>query len=104
MATTIEIKRKIERFRGNQMVFNKIKQGAYQLHTGEADLNSRRSSMYSEQFKDEIGEFIDRVDQEENLNLSDSEKRINARNLKDQIDEGRDKLTLRFHSRDNLVR
>ncbi len=104
MATTIEIKRKIERFRGNQMLFNKIKQGAYQLHTGEADLNSKRDSMYSDKFNEEIGDFIDRVDEDENLNLSDSEKRINARYLKNQIDEGKDKLTLRFHGRDNLNR
>lgn len=81
------------------MIFNKIKQGAYQLHTGEADARERRDSMYSDKFKDEIDEFIERVNEEEALNLSDSEKRLNARHLKNQIDEGREKLTLRFRGK-----
>ena len=104
MSTTVEIQRRIEKFRGNQMVFNKIRQGAYRLHTGEADPNSYRDGMYSEKFKNEIEEFIDRVDEDENLNLSDSEKRIKTRILKSQIDEGRNRLTLRFNGRDNFVK
>jgi hypothetical protein len=102
MSKTIEIKRKTERFRGNQMVFNKIKQGAYQLHMGEADAREKRTSMYKNKFGDEIAEFIERVDKEESLELSDSEKRFNARHLKSQIDEGREKLTLRFHGKNNF--
>lgn len=99
MTTTIEIKRKIERYRGNQMVFNKIKQGAYQLHTGETDAMERRDCMYSDNFKDEIDDFIERVNREESLELSDSEKRLNARHLKNQINEGKDRLTLRFRGK-----
>lgn len=104
MSRTVEIERKIERYKGNQMILNRLKQGAYQLRTGEADVNKKRESMYTDRFGNEIDEFIDRIDKDEELELSGAEKRINARKLKDQLDEGKKNLTLRFHGRDEFKR
>lgn len=99
MSKTIEIQRKIERFKGNKMVFNKLRQGAYQMRTGEAGGIKERTSLYADQFDDEIDEFVDRIDREEELRMNSAEKKHNARELRKQIHEGRSKLTLRFHEK-----
>ncbi|MBT3355809.1 hypothetical protein HN784_04470 [bacterium] len=103
MPTKIEIQRKIDRYKGNKAVFNKIRQGAYQMRTGDADVEGERTGMYADKLEEEIDKFIDRIDEEEDLKLSKLEKNKNARELRQQISEGRDKLTLRFHDKSNSL-
>lgn len=97
MGKVINIKREIDRYRGNKMLFSRIKQGAYSLRTGEP--MGDRTMMSAEEGKKEVDEFIDRIDEEEELELSRAEKVNNARTLKNQISEGRKNLTLRFHDK-----
>ncbi|GEM_PF-1144544 len=104
MSKTIEIQRRIDRYRGNKMLLSKIRSGAYQLKTGEAGYKDRRQCLYADQFDNEIDEFVDEIDKEEKLRLTQSEKRRNAKELKNQIHEGKSKLVLRFHDKDSNVK
>lgn len=99
MSKIIKIERQtaIDRYKGNKMLFNRIRQGAYTLRTGEQ--MGDRNMMIADKDEEEIEDFIDRLDEEEELKLSRIEKLDHVRVLKDQISEGRDNLTLRFHDK-----
>lgn len=91
----IEIQREIDRKMRNEVMLDKIKSGEYRLRTGEALVLEARAGFYSDKLDKEFEDIIKHIDQNEKLDLNDREIKGHANELKRQMNEGRDKLTMR---------
>ncbi|MEA1926445.1 MAG: hypothetical protein U9M90_04405 [Patescibacteria group bacterium] len=96
----IEIQREIDRKMGNEIILDKIRSGEYRLRTGEALALEDRPSFYSDRFDKEFEDIVKYIDQNEKLDLNNREMKGHANELKLQMDEGRDKLTMRIKEKD----